>query len=183
MAGVGWAIRDTRIDKNSRNEFRGVFSKVVETLRSRLQDRSIGRFFAGRKAKGYQGRCFMVRRLNGPVPLVEGQLVFDFYKAEVGRLVKKRKEKIKQRKRKQLSKRLLSWMDATVTDIPDDILHQLDALIEERKREIQSRWSAEDEGERRGLDIRNLNKLSSHDGRFFRSEVNAVTDFEFDDDE
>lgn len=125
----------------------------------------------------------MVRRLNGPVPLVEGQLVFDFYKAEVGRLVKKRKEKIKQRKRKQLSKRLLSWMDTDVCDIPEEIIHQLDSLIAERKREIQSSWTSEDEAERRGLDIRNLNKLASHDNRYFESGVGVMSSLEMEDED
>lgn len=125
----------------------------------------------------------MVRRLSGPVPLAEGQLVFDFYKPEVGRLIKKRKEKIKQRKRKQLSKRLLSWMDTDVCDIPEEIIHQLDALIEERKREIQSRWTSEDEAERRGLDVRHLNKLASHDNRYFESGVGVMSSLEMEDED
>lgn len=156
---------------------------MVAAICPRLPDRSIGRFFASRKTKGNQGRYFMVRRLNGPVPLVEGQLVFDFYKAEVGRLVKKRKEKIKQRKRKQLSKRLLSWMDTDVCDIPEEIIHQLDSLIAERKREIQSSWTSEDEAERRGLDIRNLNKLASHDNRYFESGVGVMSSLEMEDED
>ncbi len=113
--------------------------------------------------------------------LSEKQMVFDFFKSEAGKLIKKRKEKLKQRKRKQLSKRLLSWMDTQVTDIPDDVLLQLDALIEERKREIQSRWTPLDEAERKGLDVRNLNKLSSHDGRYFESKVNVAGGIDIDD--
>jgi hypothetical protein len=111
----------------------------------------------------------------------EKQMVFDFFKCEASGLIRKRKEKIKQRKRKQLSKRLLSWMDMTVTDIPEEIIHQLDALIDERKREIQSRWSPIDEAERKGLDVRNLNKLSSHDGRYFESKVNVAGGIDIDD--
>jgi hypothetical protein len=121
------------------------------------------------------------RRIIGG--LSEDQMVFDFFKSEAGKLIRKRKEKIKQRNRKQLSKRLLSWMDSDVNDIPPDVLHQLDALIESRKREVQSRWSAIEEAERKGLDTRNLNKLSCHDGRYFESKVNVAGGLDIEGDQ
>jgi len=125
----------------------------------------------------------MVRRLSGPVPLAEGQLVFDFYKPEVGRLIKKRKEKIKQRNRRKLGKQLLSWMDTTVCDIPEEIIVQLDELMRQRRMEIQSKWTPEDEAERRGIDVKNLNRLASHDNRYFESGVGVMSSLEMEDED
>lgn len=102
-----------------------------------------------------------------PVPFVRGQMVFDFLRPELGRLAKKNDEQVRKKNRKKLHRRLLEWMDTDVRDIPSEVIVQLDELMAQRINEVQSKWTAEDEAERRGLDIRKLSKLSKHDGRYF----------------
>lgn len=109
----------------------------------------------------------MVRRLSRGLPFIRGQLVFDFYKSEVGRLAKKSDELQRRKRRKQLRKRLLQWMDTEVRDIPAEVLVQLDELMRQRIKEVQAKWTPEDEADRRGLDVRKLGKLTKHDGRYF----------------
>lgn len=94
-------------------------------------------------------------------------MVFDFLRPELGRLAKKNDEQVRKKNRKKLHRRLLEWMDTDVRDIPSEVIVQLDELMAQRINEVQSKWTAEDEAERRGLDIRKLSKLSKHDGRYF----------------
>ena len=112
-----------------------------------------------------------IRGVGGKSPFDRSQKVFDFMQPEVGRMAKRSEERIRKKNRKSEKRKLLSWMDMDVTEIPDDVLLKLDELILQRKKVIQSNWTVKDEADRRGVDVRDISKLAMSEGRLFESQV------------
>ncbi len=88
-------------------------------------------------------------------------------------MAKRSEERLRKKNRKNAKRKLLAWMDMDCTEIPDEVIVQLDELIRQRKEVIRSSWSPREEAAREGKDVRDVSKLVMSMGRFFESKVSC----------